>query len=172
MTTGTADLETLYADEHHRLERFLVQRGLPAAAAADLVQDAFMRLLRTPREEVRDPRSYLFRTAGNLAIDTARHERRVSAVMREDEAAEDVGDPAPLQDAALISRQELDALQAALGSLPPRAREVLVLHKLDGLSYAEIAVRLGISKNTVMAHMVKAMGALRLRFGANSSSPH
>ncbi|MNL19253.1 RNA polymerase sigma factor [compost metagenome] len=76
---------------------------------------------------------------------------------------EAVADPAPLADATMISRQEIAALKRALDALPPRCREVLFLHKFEGLSYQETASRLGISKNTVMVHMVNALGQLRAR---------
>ena len=52
-----------------RLKRLLIQRGLSAHYAADAVQEAFLRLLRTPREDVRDLRSYLRHTAVTVAID-------------------------------------------------------------------------------------------------------
>ncbi len=168
MSDLTGDLAALYADEHGRLKRLLMGRGMSASAAADIVQDAFLRLLRAPRHEVRDLRNYLFRTTGNLAIDRARQQRR-SALAHSIELDETIADPAPLPDAVLISREELLALHAALADLPPRTREVLLLHKFEGLSYLEIANRLGIAKNTVMVHMVKALASLRGRFGGISS---
>jgi len=52
-------------------------------------------------------------------------------------------------------------LAAAVEALPPRTREVFRLHKYEGLSYSDIAEQLGIAKNTVMVHMVKALGLCR-----------
>lgn len=170
MSSHATDLATLYEAEHGRLRRLLIQRGVPAAVAADAVQEAFLRLLRTPTEGVRDPRSYLFRTAGNIAIDEFRSRSRASAVI--DPTAEidhSVADPALQPDAALMSAERLAELDKALAELSPRAREVLLLHKFDGLSYAEIAERLGISKNTVMVHLANAIGALRRRMREISS---
>jgi RNA polymerase sigma-70 factor (ECF subfamily) len=132
-------------------------------AAADLVQEAFLRLLGAPRDDVRDLRSYLFRTTRNLSVDHARQRRR-NTISNAVELDENIVDPAPLPDAVLISRQEFQALHAALADLPPRCREVLILHKFEGLSYAEIADRLGVAKNTVTVHMVKAVSCLKARF--------
>jgi len=52
-------------------------------------------------------------------------------------------------------------LRGAIRALPPRSRTVLVLHKYEGLSSAEVAAKLGISRNTVMAHMFTALKRLR-----------
>lgn len=164
MVGPTTDLASLYADECSRLKRLLIRRGLSGSAAADAVQEAFVRLMRAPREDVRDLRSYLFRTAANLVADQYRQQYRDSKVI--DPAAdldETVADPSQQPEAALVSAQELAALDDALSELPMRCREVLVLHKFEGLSYAEIAERLGISKNTVTVHMTKAMNTLRKR---------
>lgn len=163
MSDPTTNLAALYADEQGKLQRLLMRRGMSSTAAADLVQDAFLRLLGAPREEVRDLRSYLFRTTRNLTIDSARQRRR-NTLSNAVELDVNIIDPAPLPDAVLISRQEFQALHAALADLPPRCREVLILHKFEGLSYAEIADRLGIAKNTVMVHMVKAVSCLKARF--------
>ena len=61
----------------------------------------------------------------------------------------------------MLARDEVRRLEAAIDSLPPRQRQVLLLHKFEGLSYAEIAERLGISKNTVMVHMMWALARCR-----------
>lgn len=164
MTTNPTSIASLYASEHGRLRRMLIRRGISAQSAADAVQEAFIRLLRAPTEDIRDLRGYLHRTAETVAIDLHRRERRGAAII--DPAAlvdESIVDPMPLADAQVISAEEFAALDAALRELPPRAREVLTLHKFEGLSYAEIADRLGIAKNTVMVHMVKALGSLKAR---------
>lgn len=171
MSDLTSNLAALYADEQGRLQRFLMRQGISRATAADIVQDAFLRLLGTPREDIRDLRSYLFRTTRNLTVDRARQRQR-NALGNTVELDESIVDPAPLADAMLISRQEFQALHAALADLPPRCREVLILHKFESLSYAQIADRLGIAKNSVAAHMVKAISCLRSRFREASASDH
>jgi RNA polymerase sigma-70 factor (ECF subfamily) len=170
MSRQATHLATLYAAEHTRLRRLLIRRGVPAWAAADAVQEAFLRLLRAPTDDVGDLRSYLFRTAGNIAIDEHRRRVRVGTVV--DFSADldgSAADPSPLPDAALMSAEALTELEKALSELSPRCREVLLLHKFEGLSYAEIAERLGIANNTVMVHMSNALGALKRRLREISS---
>jgi len=45
--------------------------------------------------------------------------------------------------------------------MPPRAREVFMLARFEGLSYVEIGQRLDISPKTVFSHMVSALERLR-----------
>jgi len=164
MSSQATNLATLYAAEHGRLRRLLIQRGVPAWAAADAVQEAFLRLLGAPTEDVRDLRSYLFRIAGNIVIDEHRRRVRVGALIDFSVALDaSAPDPSPSPDAALMSAETLAELERALSDLSPRSREVLLLHKFEGLSYSEIADRLGIAKNTVMVHMANAMSTLRHR---------
>lgn len=170
MSSQVTNIATLYIAEHDRLRRALVRRGVSAAAAADMVQETFLRMLRAPANDLGNPQGYLFRTAGNIAIDEHRRQTRTNAII--DTAAEldvSVADSAPQPEAAFISSEEIAALHQALAELPPRCREVLMLHKFEGLSYAEIADRLCISKNTVMVHLGKAINILRLRFREISS---
>ncbi|MDH4990667.1 RNA polymerase sigma factor [Aquamicrobium lusatiense] len=170
MDSVATNIASLYSDEHRRLKRMLVRKGMSAQAAADAVQEAFIRLLRSPGEDIRDFRSYLRRTAETVAIDARRSEQRAGSVIDPFALIDDsVADPQPLPDAMMISREEAMALDAALLELSPRCREVLVLHKFEGLSYAEIADRLGIAKNTVMVHMVKAVGCLKLKLRENNA---
>ena len=140
----------------------LIRKGMSAQAAADAVHEAFIRLLKLPSRDIRDIKAYLHRITQNIAVDMKRRECRAALTI--DPMAgldENIADTQPLADAFLISKEEAMALEAALLQLPPRCREVLILHKFEGLTYLEIAERLGIAKNTVMVHMVKALGFLK-----------
>lgn len=170
MTQNLTSIASLYAEEQNHLKRMLVRRGMSAQSAADAVQEAFIRLLRSPGDDIRDLKSYVQRTAETVAIDVHRIERRAAAVIDPNALIDDsYADPQPLADALMISREEALALNAALLELPARCREVLILHKFEGLTYAEISDQLGIAKNTVMVHMVKALGCLRSRLRENNA---
>lgn len=154
----------LYVEEGPRILRRFRRRGLSTAEAEDLAQEAFLKLLNAPPEDLREPKAYLARVAEHVFIDRIRRARRAQAVTPSGAPpSEEVADARPSAEAALIAREEEEALDRALAELPPRCREVLKLHKFEGLSYAEISAKMGISRNTVMVHMVKGLGVLRRR---------
>lgn len=160
-------LEDLFRRYAAPLQRFLVRRGATPDVAADLTQEAFLRLMRAaPPDGVRHPEAYLFRIAGNLALDRHRREADGAVLPISPAAAESLRDPAPAAETAILSREALDVLRQAIAELPPRGREVFVLHKFEGLSYGEIADRLGIAKNTVMVHMVRSLAHCKRRLDA------
>lgn len=162
MSDSALSVAALYAAEQDRLRRRLIGRGLSAQQAADAVQELFLRLLRTPRTDIRDASAYLSRAADSIAIDHWRREQRMSRLFEaEPPDALMVVDPAPSVEVRLVERDKLRDLEQSLAALPPRCREVLLLHKFEELSYAEIALRLGISRNTVMVHLANAMTLLR-----------
>jgi RNA polymerase sigma-70 factor (ECF subfamily) len=119
---------------------------------------------------VRDPKAYLFRTAGNLLIDHYRALAGRSTAAAE-EPAQALADPRPSPEAVLLSREEIAVLRRAIDELPPRRREVFLLHKFEALSYAEIAQHLGIARNTVMVHMVRSLAHLKERLNAHRRNP-
>jgi RNA polymerase sigma factor (sigma-70 family) len=162
MSDSALSVAALYAAEQDRLRRRLIGRGLTAQQAADAVQELFLRLLRTQRGDIRDASAYLSRAADTIAINHWRRERRHGLLFdAEPPEALMVADPRPTAETRLIERDSVQDLEGALSSLPPRCREVLLLHKFEELSYAEIAERLGISRNTVMVHLANAMNLLR-----------
>lgn len=157
------DLDGLYRRERLRLARFFTRRG-GAEDVADLVQEAFRRLIGAcrPQESViESPEAYLNRIAGNLLRERARSaEGRAQADRR------------PYEDASVISldpHRQLEArdtvarIEAALATLKPRTREIFLMHRLDGLSYAQIASIEGLSVKGVEKQMAKALFALRRR---------
>src|SRR5690606_15795107 len=104
-------------------------------------------------------RSFLYRVARNLAIDAIRREARSPLDHVSDLADLDVLDGRPNAADAACSSDEVQYLLEAIESLPPRCREVVVLHKLCGLAPADIARELGISEATV--HVQGAKGVRR-----------
>lgn len=162
MSDKTAGIAAIYAAEQHGLRLRLIRRGLDAQQASDAVHDIFLRLLRFPPADLRDPGAYLRRSADTMAIDHWRRQQRHVALFEPLASEEAAASDETLSAEALMLAGERDArLRRAIEDLPPRSREVLLLHKYDGLSYAEIALRLGIARNTVMVHLANAMRSLR-----------
>lgn len=161
------DLDALFRSCARDLRQFLRRRVASPEVAADLAQEAFFRLLRNDQVSeasagpARDARAYLFSIAANLAIDHRRQVRRQQTDPVELETIEAFPDPRPSAERASLSREELRVLAEAVAGLPPRGRQVFLMHKVDGLSYAEIASRLGIAKNTVIVHMVRSLAHCR-----------
>ncbi|HWT97728.1 MAG TPA: RNA polymerase sigma factor [Terriglobales bacterium] len=112
------------------------------------------------QEQIADPRRYLYRIAANLAVDHQRHANRGIEVPAEPDHVAAIADRAPSPESVVHHRRELEKLLAAIDRLSPRCREVFLLTKLQGMSYQEVAMRLGISKNTVMVHMTNALAQL------------
>ena len=54
-------------------------------------------------------------------------------------------------------RERLDCLRAAIQELPERTRQIFVLHRLEELTYDQVADRLGISESSVQKHLAKAL---------------
>lgn len=121
---------------------------MDAETAADLTQDAFLKVLVSPPPEAAqtyNPKAYLYRAARNLGIDHGRRERVLVRVDLSDERFEAIADPSPSAETIVYDRQKLRLVEAALAELPRRVREAFELHRIGGLTIAEVANRLGMS---------------------------
>ncbi len=148
---------------YEELRRFVRRRTGSAVLADDVVQETWIRAKATKAEMPNNARAYLYRIAGNLAVD---HLRRVSAQEKtvvDAGATEQVACPFPAPDVALASRQELAILTEAIETLPRKCRTVFLLYRGHGLTMREIAERLDISEKTVEKHIARAMVHCRRR---------
>jgi RNA polymerase sigma factor (sigma-70 family) len=125
--------------------------------AEDLLHSAYLRLFAYRAEnEVRQPVAFLVQTAANLAVDRHRQGKRISGLPIETFNG-NLEDNSPLQDEVLAARERLRRVQAGLEKLPPRTRQVFVMHKVQGMKLREIAATLGITQSAVEKHVAKAV---------------
>lgn len=158
------DLIAAYLEQREQLGRFFRARLGPQADVEDLLQDLYMKVsVVAPSHEVREPRAFLYRLASNLMMDRLRSSRRSAVrdgawrlVTHATDRSEDTDD-APSAEAIVAGRQRLARLTAAVETLPAKTAKVFRLHKFEGLSYAEVAVRLEISRSSVEKHMMDAL---------------
>ncbi len=140
------DIHNLFKRHAQELKRSLRRRGLSEDNAADLTQDTFLRIMTvSARGSVDNPRAYLFQVSRNLATDFERRSRAAPFLAIAEDIVEAVADPRPSAEKALYYKQRLLASQAALAELPERTQRAFVLHRLDGLSIAEIGPLVGLS---------------------------
>lgn len=155
------DVGALFRSHQKELQGYLRRRGASTELAADLTQEAFVRLLTARTSvQVRHAPAYLFRAAANLSIDWARRQRLLPLAAGGDEPLFHVADEAPSAERIVISRQEVQILLAALQGVPPKVRYVFFA-RLDGMTFAEIGQRLGLSPNTVFSQMTRVMLLLK-----------
>ena len=158
-TQSDAEIEALYEAHAAELSRRLSRHTRCPEAAHDLTQESFVRLLALPcndRAGIARPDSYLRRIAGNLLRDWG----RAQAFRRTAAPASDEAYGAFDQVALLESRDTLRRLEAAMLKLKPRTREIFMAHRFDGMSYAEIAERTGLSISGVEKQMSKAIAMI------------
>lgn len=128
--------------------------------AADLTQEAFLRYAeRAPAEvaTIRNNRSYLYRTAHNLAIDHIRRSARNRVETPGDVVIGRYASDLPGQEQQTADRQAVRRLHAILAELPERTRRAFILNRVEGMNYNQVALRLGISESSVQKHLARAL---------------
>lgn len=107
--------------------------------------------------EIRAPRAVLYVAARNHAVSALRQRRTVPVDDITHRMAVQVADDGPDIPDQLELRRRRRLLDRAVASLPPRARDVLVLCRIEGKRHGEVARTLGISTSTVETHMRRAL---------------
>ncbi|WP_245281566.1 sigma-70 family RNA polymerase sigma factor [Ensifer sp. ZNC0028] len=122
----------------------------------EVVQNAYLRMVRVDRRSVEHPRSYLFKAARNAAIDfRIKLEREWSRRVELDQADRlSSSDDFALR---LEFRDKVAALSVLLNELPIACRTAFIMNKVEGHSHREIAETLGISVSMVEKHMLRAL---------------
>jgi RNA polymerase sigma factor (sigma-70 family) len=140
-----------------KLRKVLRRRGRTMDETDELIQEAFLRLQVYRRERhVNEPEAFLVRAVQNLHIDLLRSRAHRGTHVEADSVQIHLVDPRPSPVEVLAAHQRLQRLKEGLEALSPRTREIMLLHRIEGFSHAQIAARLGVTVSAVEKHIAKA----------------
>src|SRR5712675_408857 len=149
-------------DQLALLRRRLLQRGRSSRKDLDdLIQEGFLRLCRYQQQQkapVRDPVAFLVDVVEKVQIDRVRRAALTRRIFSDQPFEEvDCVDTASLPEQEAEAQELIERVERSLAAANPRTREAFLLHRFDGLSYAEIAERFHISTRAVTNHIAKAL---------------
>ena len=138
--------------------------------ADELLQDLFLKIweIRSNIKLEGSFQSFLYKVAGNMVYmyfrKTAKDNRLIENLIKayvdhETEGAE-----------TILSEENIDLLQIAIGTLPPQRKHIYTLCKLEGKSYEEVSELLGVSTSTISDHIVKANKTVKQYFLLNKNT--
>ena len=143
------------------------------ARAEELAQDVFLQIYRARARYVPTARftTWLYRMVTNACLSELRradHRHRAQAVDHREERGVDEARSIPeaagrSSEDALLSQETLSHVRAVLAELPPQQRAALLLARLEGLSYDEVATTLACSVSAVKSLIHRATVTLRDR---------
>jgi RNA polymerase sigma factor (sigma-70 family) len=146
------------------MRRWLASRSsVPASDLDDMTQEAFLRLMRYSKDAaITNPQSYLFRIATNVANEW--RERARNSLPHADTWLEDLQVEAGDEPENAVARTLVHKrVQREMQRLPPRQHEALALHINDGLTYKQIARRMGLTPRIVRRDLAQAYSYLRCK---------
>jgi RNA polymerase sigma-70 factor (ECF subfamily) len=150
------------------LERYLTRKLDNAADAAEVAQEAFIRLYRLEHpDQLDNARAFLFQVASNLAVDQLRRRSLHFRFLRAESRDAGEGDiPEGFADTTspeniISSREKLARIYEAVDRLPEKCRQAFLLHRSSGLSYGDIAKEMGVSVSSVEKYILQALKACR-----------
>jgi RNA polymerase sigma factor (sigma-70 family) len=130
--------------------------------AEDLTQEVFVRVFRSLSTYTPGTfEGWLHRITTNLFLDSARRKQRIHFEGLADEMAYRLPGSEPTPAQAFDDTHLDDDVQAALKALPPEYRAAVVLCDIEGFSYEEIAVTLGVKLGTVRSRIHRGRAQLR-----------
>ena len=163
-----------YLERRVALTRFFALRTRSDDQAEDIVQDIFLKIqAMSPgaMAQVQSPAAFLYRLGSNIMLDRARGQNRRDR--RDDDWVKSsgvfgVGDAIadePSAEDATWARLKLGRVIAAIQTLPTNAQTAFRLHKLEGMTHAETAEAMGMSRSAVekyvsatLQHLLREVG--------------
>ncbi len=146
---------TTLADILGKARRAVIRQGIPAHDADELVHEAYLKVEQYQRDHaVRSREALLVRAAVNLSIDRRRRGARLMPTEAVD--LHEIADASPDPSRIVEARAKLRDVTAALAQLPDRTRRILLMRRLDNISYAQIAATEGMTVAAVEKAIARA----------------
>lgn len=162
-TDHNAVFNEYYREYYTRVLAFCCTYTRDKAQAEDITQQAFMRLWhkRDRLSSIDAPLSYLFTLSKNIFIDEYRSNKRATQIM--EELREQALQEESREDEDRV-KEQFEKVAREIENLPEKCRDIVVMNKLQGYSYSEIADSMGLSVKTVESQMRIAFKKLREAF--------
>jgi RNA polymerase sigma factor (sigma-70 family) len=143
------------------LMHFLRHNWRDANEIEDMRQEVYARVCEAAQIQTPEhAKSFVLKTARNLVIDRVRRGQVVPIDAVADLDALGIAVDAPGPDRSVMAREQLRRLQSALDKLSPRVRQVVVMRRIEGLARREIALRMGVTEDTVAEYLAEGMRVL------------
>ena len=150
------EIEAVYRDQRSWLFHFFRRQTGDSHEAQSLAHETILRFMRVaPSTTIGTPRAYLRRIAVNLIRDRAKIARRHGSSRHFE--FEDHRIAGPSLEQQLEARDLLRLVEKALLQLKPRTREIFMAVRVDGMSYAEVHERTGLSFKIIQKEMARAL---------------
>ncbi|HSM36445.1 MAG TPA: sigma-70 family RNA polymerase sigma factor [Longimicrobiales bacterium] len=160
---GDSAFEALFNTHQPRVLSYLHRLSGDPELAADVTQEAFVRLYRRG-DPPDDPGAWLITVATNLFRNARAKRSRRLRLLTPERGARATGDCAAPPDAGVVSPRRRLAVRAALDALPERDRALLLLCA-EGYRYREIATALSLKETSVGTLLARAKRAFQSAFG-------
>ncbi len=147
-----------------RLNSYVLRITDNEEMAEEIVMDAFLKIWvnRADLQNIQNFDAYLYTLVRNRAFNAIKRIAKESEIIKE--LSHTNTEYQECTEETVIYKDYKHLLDEALNKLPPQQRLAYTLSRNEGLKYDEIATALNLSKNTVKAHLKKAVGTLRVVF--------
>ena len=158
----SARIEALFQEHNEALVRFVVARVHSEAEAHEIVQEAYVRLLKLDEPDaVSYLRAFLYRTAANLAQDRLKQRRRRGELRQL--LMFDAPEPTADVELNVNADDALRIIRGAIEELPPKCRMAFLLHKVHQHSVDAVAERMNLSIRMVRLYIARGLAHCRER---------
>jgi RNA polymerase sigma-70 factor (ECF subfamily) len=159
-TGELAKFRSLFDQYYESIRSFAYYKTGDVDLADDIVQEVFLKLWNNLKD-VKDEtvKALLYTIASNTIKNHFKHQKVVYNFQKQ-EVNNDSADEA---DSDLRQEELSRKLQDALAEIPDKAREVFLMNRIEGLTYNDIADRLGLSVKAIEKRMSEALSILRSR---------
>jgi RNA polymerase sigma-70 factor (ECF subfamily) len=161
---------TLFNRNRTHVVQYLTRVVRDQAIAEELAQDVFLRVYRSRHKYLPTAKfsTWLYRITTNIALNHFRDRRKHFSDVSLDERGtgrptRDIRDRTPLVETRLVRNEAAEQIRQAVQALPEKQRLAVIMHKYQGLDYAQIAATLGCTIPAVKALMFRAYETLRVR---------
>jgi RNA polymerase sigma factor (sigma-70 family) len=160
-----------YLERREDLVRYFRVRLRSDEAAEDLVQDIYVKITSLRAEAIENPSGFLFRLGTNLMLDQIKQRARAGRRDAEWRGATTTGargeaiSEASPADVVVDARQRLASIIEVVKDLPAPAQEAFRLHKLEGLTHAETAKAMNVSRSSVEKYMMLCLKRILAKVG-------